>query len=430
MRADRNRLFAASIICQLLQQRGSLSTLIPSSPENHPELNLPLIQELCFGVCRWYYRLNYICNSLMKKPLREKDLDIHCLILIGLYQLLFMRTPAHAAINETVSAVKKPWAKSLVNAVLREAQRKIGDLLSDHGSLEARHSHPAWLIEGLKKSWPDAYISILETNNQRAPMTLRVNSGRYSRAEYLELLTTRSIPARAGELSPVSIILDQALPVAQLPGFDDGAVSVQDEASQLAAMLLKLEPGQRVLDACSAPGGKTCAMLEMEPKLSQVVALDKDESRLSRVKENLSRIGLSAQTVCADVTNPEQWWDGQHFDRILLDMPCSATGVIRRHPDIKLLRKAQDISVLCQQQAAILNSVWPILKPGGYLLYSTCSTLMEENSDQIVNFIEKTPNANLRPFAADWGQACVAGRQLLPAPGNHDGFYYALLQKC
>ncbi len=430
MKIKSDRLLSANILCELLQHKGSLSTLLSASTRKHPELNLPLIQELCFGVCRWYYLLDDVSTSLMKKPLRRKDLDIHCLILMGLYQLFFMRVAPHAAINETVSAVKKTWAKSLVNAVLREAQRTHNELLSSIKSSQAHFSHPDWLIELIKQSWPDNYSEILEANNQHPPMTLRVNSQCYNRAQYLELLATVNIEAFAGELSATAIILDHPVPVEKLPGFKEGAVSVQDEASQLAAALLVLEPGQRILDACAAPGGKTCAMLEMEPALEQITALDNDEKRLLRVNENLARIGVSAHTLCADANDITQWWDKQAFDRVLLDVPCSATGVIRRHPDIKLLRRKNDIESLCLKQAQLLNNIWPCLKQGGYLLYSTCSVLNEENNDQIVNFINNTSNAKLIPFSGNWGLECTAGRQLLPGSGNHDGFYYALLQKC
>ncbi|MDT8398392.1 MAG: 16S rRNA (cytosine(967)-C(5))-methyltransferase RsmB [Pseudomonadales bacterium] len=431
MKKESDRLLAARILSQILQGRGSLSGLLNNCRTEHPAANAALLQELCYGVCRWYYPLDFLCSALLSKPLRARDRELQCLLLIGLYQLLYMRVPAHAAVNETVKAVTQSWARPLVNAVLRKAPEKYQQLLpAIAADFSLKYAHPDWLINQLKASWPLHYQEILAANNERAPMTLRVNPAHYSRAQYLGLLAAENIAAHPGELCENAIILAQPLPVEKLPDFARGAVSVQDQASQLAPGLLQLAPGLRVLDACAAPGGKTCAILEQEPALTQLVALDNDPQRLHRVQENLDRTGLSAQIVCADVSATSSWWDHQPFDRILLDVPCSGTGVINRHPDIKLLRKAGDIEALAQKQACILRALWPLLKPGGLLLYSTCSVLKPENSLQIEHFIQQTRDAKPVLPELGWGLAGPIGRQLLPASGRHDGFYYALLQKC
>lgn len=434
MKIESDRLLSIKILQAIFLHKGSLSSLAVKKAAYHDTNNPALVQEYCYGICRHFHELDFICSSLLKKPLRKKDADIYCLILLGLYQLLYMRTPDHAAINETVADVvplRKAWAKGLVNAVLRQAQRQQNELqLKINANFSLKYSHPDWLITAFKRYWPTRYQEILSANNAHAPMTLRLNLAQYSQTQYLQILAKTGIVAEAGLLTKTSIILKQPVPVQSLPGFSEGAVSVQDEASQLAAGLLQLLPGQRVLDACAAPGGKTCAMLELEPELKELLAVDCEKSRLSRVKENLDRTNMKASLLCADINDIDSWWDGQGFDRILLDVPCSATGVIRRHPDIKLLRQAKDIPGLCHKQSSILDSVWPLLNENGLLLYSTCSTLLEENSMQIASFIDRTNNVVTVNIDAEWGIPCEYGRQLLPGSANHDGFYYALLQKC
>ncbi|MEX2366878.1 MAG: 16S rRNA (cytosine(967)-C(5))-methyltransferase RsmB [Pseudohongiellaceae bacterium] len=420
------RLQAARVLTNILQNQGSLSVLQTRATGN----DNALLQELCYGVCRHYHELSPVLASLLKSPLKKKDLDIQCLLLLGLYQLFYLRIPDHAAINETVSAVRKPWARGLVNAVLRESLRRYPDYSPDNAASPGqRYSHPDWLVSRLQQDWPDHFEMILAGNNARAPMTLRVNARQTSRDEYLDLLSGHNIAARPGGLAPMSVIPDQPVPVNSLPGFTQGLVSVQDEASQLAATLLRPEAGMRVLDACAAPGGKTCALLELEPDL-QLLALDNDAERLARVQSNLERLNLNAELQCADAGALDSWYQGEAFDRILLDAPCSATGVIRRHPDIKLLRTESQVRDLTSRQADLLSALWAALKPGGIMLYSTCSTLIEENSLQIANFIGRFPDARALPLVVDWGLACQYGRQLLPGQANCDGFYYALLEKC
>lgn len=420
------RRLAASLLQKILQDK---STLASPEGSDHPES--ALIQELCYGVCRHYFSLAELASKFLKKPLKSSDQDIYCLILLGLYQLFYLRIPDHAVINETVGSVKKPWAKGLVNAVLRNARRRYPEEF-DAASLdtdEGRYAHPQWLIDELRKDWAPYAEDILHANNARPPMSLRVNLGSISREDYLGKLQAAGIEASPGQLALSCIHLAQPCPVHKLPGFAEGLVSVQDEASQLLPTLLKAEPGMRVLDACAAPGGKTCALLEQAPGID-LLAIDNDVRRLPRIEENLQRLKLKATVLCADATSPADWAENRQFDRILVDAPCSAVGVIRRHPDIKLLRRPEQVGALAEKQQAMLSALWSRLAPQGILLYSTCSTLIAENSAQIADFCRHTPGASHLPIQATWGQMLPYGRQLLPGMGNQDGFYYALLQKC
>lgn len=424
------RLLAIDVLASLLQAQGSLASLLSSERLNRAS-SPALLQELCYGVCRWHTRLAFYLQQLLDKPLRSKDLDLHCLLLLGLYQLLFMRTPDHACVNESVEAVTalgKPWAKGLVNAVLRGATRRQEELLARaQRDYALWYSHPEWLLARFKQDWPGQYRAILDANNQRAPFTLRVHGGRTRREAVLASLQAAGLAAAAGALAPQAVVLAQPVEVSALPGFGEGLLSVQDEASQLCASLLPLAPGLRVLDACAAPGGKTCALLEAEPGL-QVLALDNEARRLPRLHQNLERLGLRAEVRCADITAAPAAEFGR-FDRILLDVPCSATGVIRRHPDIKLLRTPAEVDSLIARQRALLRAAWPLLAPGGFLLYSTCSVLQAENSGQLQAFLADTPDATALPLEIATAQRCAVGVQLLPAANGPDGFYYALLGK-
>lgn len=435
MPTDTSRLIAVKIFSSLLSQQGSLSSLLETYNDQENRENKALIQALCFGLCRHYEQVVFIADSLLEKPLRKKDRDIYCLLLIGIYQLFFMRMPDYAVVNECVNTckqLKKPWAKNLVNAVLRSTLREADTLQARiEESPQLKYSHPAWLIHQLQHDWPDNFPAILLANNRQAPMTLRVNLNKTSRTDYLDMLKASGITALPGALAPGALVLDEAVSVDSLPGFHEGLVSVQDEASQLAATLMQVENGETVLDACAAPGGKTGAMLELAPQAS-IYAVDKDKGRVERVNENLQRLGANAKLIVADIRDQALQWQTQGllFDRILLDAPCSATGVIRRHPDIKLLRREEDIPRLVHLQAEILTSVWPLLKPSGRLLYSTCSVLPAENSEQIASFLSRNDDAREIELAGAWGLACRHGRQLLPKDESNDGFYYALLQKC
>jgi len=427
------RACAARVLVQVLRQGRSLAAVLAPGLANLRSSERPLGQELCYGTLRWYPRLAAIADSLLSRSLKDKDADVHCLILLGLYQLLHTRVPDHAALAETVAGAQglgKPWAKGLVNAVLRRFQRERAAVLAGvDGSEATACAHPDWLLGLLKAAWPGQWQAIVAANNARPPMTLRVNARRVSRAAYLEQLAERELHAWAAPHTTHGVGLEAPVDVERLPGFADGLVSVQDGAAQLAAPLLGLAPGQRVLDACAAPGGKTSHILELQPALSELVALDADEQRLARVRENLARLGLEAQLVRGDAGAPADWWDGALFDRILFDAPCSATGVIRRHPDIKVLRRQRDIAELAQAQRRMLGALWPLLKPGGILLYATCSVLPQENEQLISEFLAACHDARELPIEAAWGRRVSVGRQILPGEDGMDGFYYACLHK-
>lgn len=427
------RAHAAKLLTNVVKGQQSLASLFPYQQAKLSEQDEALLQELCFGVCRWYPRLNAKAMQLLDKPLKTKDQDIHCLLILGLYQLEYTRIPSHAAISETVQAckqLKKASASGLINAILRRSQREqvmLEDKLSQQDDFQ--YAHPAWLLQRLKKAWPEHWQQICDANNQRAPMTLRINALRDERQNYLNKLEHATLKANTCQHSPQGITLAKPTAVERLPDFETGACSVQDEAAQLAAGLLQLAPKQHVLDACAAPGGKTCHILETEPALASVTALELDASRALKIHQNLQRLQLSAKVLEGDASQPESWWDKQPYDRILLDAPCSATGVIRRHPDIKLLRRDEDITALSGLQLQILSALWPLLKPHGILVYATCSVLPEENEQLIANFVEHQSDARIVPIEADWGIAQQFGRQLFPQPQGHDGFYYARIQK-
>lgn len=427
-----SRAIVAKILCSLLSDRGSLTTLL-ANHKDHPEFSL--IQESSYGCCRWYFALEALLEQLLNKPLKKQDLDIKCLMICALYQLRELEVAEYAVINESVSAVaifKKPWAKGLVNAVLRGYQRRKDELeTSLAGDSSNRDlAFPAWLTSEISRQWPDQALSIFQNSNRRPPMTLRVNLTKKTRDQYLESLAGADVAASAGALASSAVYLDRPCPVADLPGFSVGQVSVQDEASQLVPGLLQLQQGQQVLDACAAPGGKSCHILESECSLTRLTSIDVSESKLDRIRENLARLGLEANLLAADASEVASWWDGEPFDRILLDAPCSATGVVRRHPDVKLLRKPAQIDALVAIQFELLTKLWFCLKPGGLLLYTTCSVLRQENEETIRRFLDSTDSAKYEAITADWGVECAFGRQLLPGTNSGpDGFFYSLLRK-
>ena len=427
------RLAAAKALAAVLNGKASLNSSLPTQLDKVEDRDRGFTQDLAFGTARWQPRLSALAAKLLQKPFKAADADVEALLLVGLYQLLYTRVPAHAAIGETVGCadkLKKPWAKALLNAVLRRAQRESEALLAEleHDPV-VRTAHPRWLQKSLKAFWPQQWEAICAANNAHPPMILRVNRRHQTRDAYLSLLSDAGIAAAPCVYSRDGIVLDAASDVRSLPGFADGWISVQDEAAQLAADLLDLAPGQRVLDACCAPGGKTCHILEAEPKLAGVVAVDLEAKRLVRVRENLERLKLSAELIAADGRDTQAWWDGKPFQRILLDAPCSATGVIRRHPDIKLTRQPDDIAALAVLQGELLDALWITLEVGGILLYATCSTLPTENTEVIEAFLARTPGARELDLATAAGIKQPHGRQLLAQEGGHDGFYYAKLIK-
>lgn len=435
------RFLAGSAVRLVLQEGRSLGQVLPGLLAQAVTDDRALVQELAYGVLRWRPRLEALLRPLLTRALKAKDQDIACLLLVGLYQLTRTAIPAHAAVHATVEAVRatgKPWAVPVVNAVLRAYQRRRDELeaLAD-AEPAGRYAHPAWLIDALRTDWPKDWERILAANNERPPFALRVNARQTSVAAYRAELDAAGMSHRILPFTEHGLFLERPVAVERLPGFAAGEVSVQDAAAQLAAQLLDAAPGMRVLDACAAPGGKTAHILERsEP--AELVALDIDAARVQRIEENLQRLGLTARVVVGDAGRPADWWDGHPFERILLDAPCSATGVIRRHPDIKSLRRAADIATLADAQARLLEAVWPLLAPGGMLLYATCSVLRRENEAQISEFLQRHADAREHPLEAEWGCAARHGRQILPGDGSAccdeggagmDGFYYAAIDR-
>jgi 16S rRNA (cytosine967-C5)-methyltransferase len=424
------RASAARVIAEVIQKKHSLNGVLADALTSLPDNDRSLCQQLCYGVIRWQPQLEAISQSLLTKSLRAKDADIAALLLCGIYQLRDMRVPSHAAISETVNACKtlgKPWATGLLNASLRNYQRQHEEIEAKILQQEsAQYAHPDWLIQRFKQDWPEQWPAILEANNLQPPMMLRVNKQHGSRDDYLARMAQVNIAATAIEACSEGVLLDTPCDVFQLPGFADGDASVQDGAAQLVAELLDLKPNLRILDACAAPGGKTCHILEQFPD-NHMVALDIDPRRLLQIKQNTDRLKLNAELIASDAVDVDNWWDGQLFDRILIDAPCSGTGVIRRHPDIKLLRRPDDIATLAEQQQQLLNKLWPLLKPDGVLIYTTCSALKEENEEQVASFLQHHPEAQENAISPTPAERRSFGYQRLPGDNMLDGFYYASL---
>jgi 16S rRNA (cytosine967-C5)-methyltransferase len=425
------RATAARVIAEVAQQKRSLNGVLADALNLLPENERSLCQQLCYGVLRWHPTLQALSKQLINKPLKAKDSDIAALLLCGLYQLRDLRIPSHAAISETVNACKtlgKPWATGLINASLRNFQRKQDELEKNiEGNDSAFFAHPDWLIQQFKQDWPEQWQQVVNANNQQPPMMLRVNRQHHSRTAYLDSLNQVGIKASELTSSNEALLLEKPCDVFQLPGFSEGDVSVQDGAAQQVAQLLNLSSGLRILDACAAPGGKTCHILEQHPE-NEVVALDIDARRLQQIEQNSQRLKLNVKLLSADASDTDTWWDGQLFDRILIDAPCSGTGVIRRHPDIKLLRRAEDITNLATQQQLLLEKLWPLLKPDGLLVYTTCSALKQENEQQIAMFLNQHPEAEEQIPDTPPAQRRSFGYQRLPGDDISDGFYYASLR--
>ncbi len=422
------RALAAKCCFAVVDKGRSLGDELPSLQSKIEHKDKGLLQELCYGVLRYLPELENDSKGFIQKPLKGKKRVVHFLILVGLYQIKYTRIPDHAAVSETVSAtkpLKNFHLKAMVNGVLRSYQRNSHK--EDNPIADAiKYNHPSWFIKKVKAGYPDNWSSILQANMDRPPMWVRVNQRLHSVSEYQGLLTEASIDVDSIDEYSGAIKLAKAVDVNILPGFDQGYASIQDGAAQQAARLLDCQPNDAVLDCCAAPGGKTCHILELSPDLSSMTAIDVDSDRLERVQENLTRLNLNAITVAGDASKPENWWSGELFDRILLDAPCSGTGVIRRHPDIKWLRKSDDIDVLVELQRQILKKVWSLLKPGGTFVYATCSILPEENSKQIQEFIEQNNDVELLDIENSQQKI---GWQILPNEQSMDGFYYAKLKK-
>jgi 16S rRNA (cytosine967-C5)-methyltransferase len=416
------RVQAFQLLCALLEKKQSLAYLI--TPKTHP-----MAKELCFGVCRYYFYLDSKLKTLATKPI--KDLPVKVCLMMGLYALDHLDQPAYATVQETVGLLDKTpyvFAKALVNAILRRHCREQEESKS-RLSLPVTDVYEApWLAARLKQDWPEDWQQVMHANTQRPPMMIRVNRSKMKRDDYLAILEKEGIQARAHAYLTCAIELMVPVNVDHLPGFEQGDVSVQDVSAQCAVELLQLKPHARVLDACAAPGGKTGQLLECESTL-ELFALDKEAKRLKKVSENLQRLHYEAQLIHADATSLQQWWDGEAFDTILLDAPCSATGVIRRHPDIRILRTAEEVTEIASVQASLLTQLWQTLRVGGQLLYVTCSVLRQENDDQIRLFLEHHAEATLQPIHLPWGRATAFGWQCLPGEGRGDGFYFSLIKK-
>ncbi len=417
----------------VVDKHQSLATVLPELSKNIKLNEQALFQEMTYGCLRWFLKLDAIVNKLVKKPFKERDREIHFLLIVGLYQLIYMRIPAHAAVDETVkitNKIGKKWAAGVANAVLRNFQREQENILEEiNGEYITAYAHPEWLIDLLKQSWPENWETILQANNERPPMTLRVNLLKTDCDNYGKQLVEKNISYKTSTFNESALTLDNPVNVDQLPGFFDGFVSVQDQAAQFAAILLACKKDHRILDACAAPGGKTGHIIETCPDAKTVVAIDNVENRIQLVRENMTRLGFKAELITADASQPEKWWDKKLFDRILLDAPCSATGVIRRHPDIKLLRQEEDIKQLVKTQETLLKTLWDLLAPDGLLVYATCSILPDENENQIARFLDSCNDVQEQNIDVEWGKKVSHGRQILPGEHGMDGFYYACLRK-
>lgn len=423
----------ASVLADVLHGH-SLTDALRARQQQVAERDRALLAELTYGVCREYFYLNAIAAQLFRQPMKGKDQDIHALVLSGLYQLVFTRIPAHAAIGESAGAarvLKKKWAVAVVNGILRRFQRErqqLIDKVQQHASPEIRFNQPGWFVDALFNAWPSQAEAVLKGLQLRPPFTLRVNLQRQGLSEYVSELAAEGIVSKPVPGVASALMLEKPVAVSRLPGFAEGQVSVQDAGAQLAAFLLDAQPGMRVLDACAAPGGKTGHLLEHTPALD-LTAVDVDAQRLTRVEENMRRLGFGPALVVGDAAAAQGSWSEKPYDRILVDAPCTATGVLRRHPDIKLLRRPADVQALAQRQKAILAAQWLLLKPGGKMLYVTCSLLPQENDEQIDSFLKEHADARAAMLASRRGVSTRHGLQLLPDGLETDGFYYSLLEK-
>lgn len=421
------RSLSAQLIERVVDKGESLNTALPHAQKKLSDKDSALVQEICFGVLRTLPQLEALIGKLMERPLTGKQRVLHYLLMVGLYQMLYTRIPAHAILAETVAGaevLKRANLKGLLNGVLRQFQRRQDELLASIAEGPQRYLHPGWLLKRLQQAWPEQWQQIIEANNARPPMWLRVNRQHHTRDNWLALLAENEKTAYTDSDVPDALRLETPAPVSQLPGFEKGWVTVQDLSAQRCALLLEPQNGEQILDLCAAPGGKTTHILEIAPE-AQLLAVDVDSQRLKRVNENLQRLGMQAEVKQGDGRMPQAWCENRQFDRILLDAPCSATGVIRRHPDIKWLRRDRDIAELAKLQSEILEAVWPHLKPGGTLLYATCSILPDENQMQISAFLARHSDATAQAISG----APETGLQVFPSVNGGDGFFYAKLVK-
>ena len=390
-----------------------------------------LARNLAYGVLRWLSALEWLASQLLTKPLKKREVEVQRLLMLGLQQLWHDRTASHAAVNETAECARllgKPWAVGLINAVLRRFQREQESFLIKMEQTEKRFAHPNWLLKEIQRDWPEHWQEIIDANNRQAPLWLRINRQQADETVLRGDLKDAGFEIGDHEYACDAISISPAAAVARIPGFEKGWLSVQDPAAQLARDLLDPRSGDRILDACAAPGGKTAHLLESCQGI-ELTVLDRQAQRIEKIDQNLRRLGLNAISIVADATAIEAWWKGEKFHKILLDAPCSATGVIRRHPEIKWLRSSGQVDTVVQTQAGLLAALWPLLEPGGILVYATCSILKRENSQQIQRFLGQHTDATVEVPSAEWGMASPFGRQILPGEARMDGFFYAVLRK-
>jgi len=424
------RIAALGAIAEVLDSHRSLAesaalTRVRDSRDN------ALARHLAYGVLRWLNALGWLAGQLLSKPLKTRDRDIQRLIMLGLQQLWHDHTASHAVVNETAECARllgKPWAVGLVNAVLRRFQREHEGLLDRLAETDEQFAHPRWLLQAIQKDWPEQWREILTANNRQASLWMRINRQKSDKPTLCGQLLESGFETRSHPHARDAICVTPAAAVEKIPGFEIGWLSVQDPAAQLARDLLDPQPGERVLDACAAPGGKSAHLLESCPEI-QLTILDRQAHRVEQIHETLKRLGLSAQAKLADATETEDWWNGEKFNKILLDAPCSASGVIRRHPEIKWLRKPEQVDAVVQTQAGLLTALWPLLKTGGMLVYATCSILKRENNLQISRFLEQHPDAAVEIPTVEWGTELDCGLQIMPGEAHMDGFFYAVLRK-
>jgi len=388
-------------------------------------------RNLAYGVLRWLSALEWLASQLLAKPVKKREVEVQRLLMLGLQQLWHDRTASHAAVNETAECARllgKPWAVGLINAVLRRFQREQQSLLIKLEQTEKRFAHPNWLLKEIQKDWPERWQEIIDANNRQAPLWLRINRKQADETVLRGDLKDAGFEISDHDYARDAISISPAAAVARIPGFEQGWLSVQDPAAQLARDLLDPRPGDRILDACAAPGGKTAHLLESCQGI-ELTVLDKQAQRIEQIDQNLHRLGLNATSIVADAAVIETWWNGEKFHKILLDAPCSATGVIRRHPEIKWLRSSGQVDSVVKTQAGLLAALWPLLEPGGILVYATCSILERENTEQIQRFLAQHAEAAVEVPTVEWGMASPFGRQILPGEARMDGFFYAVLRK-
>ncbi|MCY3768937.1 MAG: 16S rRNA (cytosine(967)-C(5))-methyltransferase RsmB [Gammaproteobacteria bacterium] len=422
---------AARVLQGVIDQGQSIDAVLEEVSKDSGE-RLPEIQETAYGGCRFYVRIDAVISALVSRPLRRRDRLVHFVLACAIYQIEYMRVPDHAVVNNSVGSLdgsQYAWAKKLVNGVLRNFIRNRVELLDRLQNESTRHAFPQFLYDRIWADWPAHAQTIIDASNQKPPLTLRVNRLQISRGDYARLLETRAIGFTLTRDSETGITLDSPLPVNRVPGFGLGYVSVQDESAQLVPSCLRLQRGHRVLDACAAPGGKTGLILESRADIAGLDALDLPH-RTDLLHQNLDRLSLRARVIPGDFLKKKTWWDGEGYDRVLLDAPCSGSGVIRRHPDIKYRRLPGDIKKFAALQCDMLDVAWSVLKSGGVLLYVTCSIFKEENDGVIGDFVQGRTGCELQSLPGRFGVRTRYGRQRLPGDGHAgDGFFYCRIGK-